>query len=126
MGGPSKVLITGGNTTSPLHLSVFIAELAKLLGRCGRAARQGDHESDESTDEEQRGEESREHDSDVGGSIKIEDNVFLKSLAGSAEEGKGQLREVGKDLRASVSAFYLLRRCRAPLDYVKRRCRAVL
>lgn len=69
-------MVTGGSTTSPLYLRVSIAELAKLLYRCGRAARQGDHESDKSTDDEQRGEESREHDSDGGGSIKVEDYVF--------------------------------------------------
>ena len=77
----SNVSVAGGNT-APLHLRVSIAELAKLLDWCGRGARQGNHKSDKSTDEEQSGEESREHDSDDGESIKVEDNVFLKSLAG--------------------------------------------
>lgn len=88
-------MVAGGNT-SPLHLSVSIAELTKLLGRCGLAARQGNHESDKSTDDEQGGGESREHDSDGGESI----IMFLKSLAGSTLVGRGQLREVGRNLRA--------------------------
>jgi len=72
---PSNVLVTGGSS-NPLHLTFSIAELAKLLGRSRRSARQGDHDSDKSADEEQKGEESIEHDGDDGGSIKIEDNVF--------------------------------------------------